>query len=165
MGVMNGEHCYFFALEVAPLKIGAAYKTLPLHCTLLHRFFSRLPPSDIDAKVRWLFAQTKPLLLTPEERIAFGPNRVLVARLRLSPALQAIHLKLYGQLNELGVRYSETDWVGPGYKPHVTDQAGTSLALDESRLSRTVYLVEVEHPLQGPRKFIKTKFELTAKTK
>jgi len=71
MGVMNGEHCYFFALEVAPLKIGYAYKTLPLHCTLLHRFFSRLPPSDIDAKVRWLFAQTKPLLLTPEERIAF----------------------------------------------------------------------------------------------
>ena len=157
---MNGERCYFLTLEVEPMTVGETYKAIPLHCSLMHRFFSSLPLSVIDAKVRSTFEQTKPLLLEPKERVAFGPNRVLVAKLKLSPPLKDLHLKLYGLLNELGVRYSETDWVATGYKPHVSEQAGRRLPLDTTRLSTAVYLVEVEYPLQGQRKFIKTKFNL-----
>jgi 2'-5' RNA ligase len=162
MNAMDGEHCYFFTLEVEPMTVGKTYKAIPLHCTIMHRFFSSLPLSAIDTKVRSVFAQTKPLLLQPLERAALGPNRVLVAKLQLSPALKDLHLKLYGRLNELGVRYSETDWVATGYKPHVTEQAGRRLSLDTNRISDAVYLVEVEYPLQGKRKFIKNKFNLLA---
>jgi len=160
MNVMDGEHCYFFALEIEPMEVGAVYKTIPLHCTLLHRFFSNLPINVIDEKVRSVFEQTASLRLLPEQRLAFGPNRVLVATLKLSPALKNLHIALYGLLNELVVRYSETDWVGPGYKPHVTDQSGKSLSLDTTQVSNTVYLLEVEHPLQGRRKFVRRKFKL-----
>ena len=158
---MDSEHCYFFALVVEPMTVGNVYKTLPLHCTLVHRFFSSLPVSVIDKKVRLTFEQTEPLLLTPNDRVAFGPNRVLVAKLQLSPALKSLHLKVYELLNELGVRYSEIDWVGTGYKPHVTEQSGRRLSLDTTSLSTAAYLVEVEYPLQGHRKFIRRKFNLT----
>ena len=160
MDVMGNERCYFFALEVEPLKLGSIYKTIPMHCTLLHRFFSSLPLDVIDEKVRLLFKQSAPLILKPEQRIALGPNRVLVATIQLSPALKNLHLKLYELLNEVGVRYSETDWVGTGYRPHVTDQSSRSLPLDRTQLSTAVYLVEVEYPLQGRRKFIRKKFKL-----
>ena len=45
------NHLYLFTLEVVPLEVGKTYDELPLHCTLMFRFWSELPAEELAAKV------------------------------------------------------------------------------------------------------------------
>ncbi len=159
---MDGEHCYFLTLEVEPLTTASVYEVMPLHCTLMHRFFSSLSPSALVDSIRPLIDQTEPLRLHATDRIAFGPHRTMVAVIQASPALLELHAALYRSLTQLGVRYTETDWVGLGYRPHVTDQTDAAMAVNATVLSQAIYLVEVEHPLLGQKRFIRSKLRLAA---
>lgn len=158
---MDGERCYFFTLEIEPMEVGDIYEVMPLHCTLMPRFFSHLPPDDLIDQVQTLLEQTKPISLIPMERTAFGPHRVMAAMIKTTPTVLELHAALYYQLKQLDVRNTETDWVGPGYLPHVTDQANSVLPINKAFRSRAIYLIEVEHPLDGKRRFIRSKIDLS----
>lgn len=161
---MDGEHCYFLTLEVEPLTTAGVYGVMPLHCTLMHRFFSNLSPSAFADSIRPLIDQTGPLRLRATDRVAFGPHRAMVAVIHASPALLKLHAALYHSLTQSGVRYTETDWVGPGYRPHVSDQTDAAMAVNATVLSQAIYLVEVEHPLHGQKRFIRSKLALITPT-
>lgn len=62
---MTNKHCYLFALEVSPMNVGDTYEELPLHCTLMHRFWSELVPEVLADKVSVFFKQIHPVVLKP----------------------------------------------------------------------------------------------------
>ncbi|MBC7708080.1 2'-5' RNA ligase family protein [Polaromonas sp.] len=152
---------YLLALEVAPMTVGQAYEQLPMHCTIMHRFHSSLSTEALIASVAPIFARTAPVALVPQEHKAFGPKKQLVTILEPTPPLMELHQQLYAKLNSLGVQYTESDWVGDGYTPHVTDKQGKRLPADTPVLASAAYLISVEHPLVGRQRFIEARLELS----
>ncbi|MDB5184497.1 MAG: hypothetical protein JWN38_305 [Candidatus Saccharibacteria bacterium] len=151
---------YLFALEVTPLKVGKTYDTLPLHCTLMHRFLSEKSADELVKHTEKLLDNTSQIVLVPGDHVPFGPRHKLANRLKLTKELLALHMALYDLLIEVGVHFTEADWVGKGYTPHVSDQKGVSLPTRGSTVSSAVYLIEVEHPLDGTHRFVRHKFGL-----
>ena len=154
---------YLLALEVAPMTVGQAYEQLPMHCTIMHRFHSALTAADLALALEPIIAASEPIVLQPTGHMAFGPRQQLVTKIELSAALLSLHMKLYEKLNELGVQYTETDWVGDGYTPHVTDKHGKRLNAKEPTVSRAVYLISVEHPLVGNKRLVTSKLSFSDK--
>ena len=150
---------YLLALEVAPMTVGQAYEQLPMHCTIMHRFHSALSTADLALALAPIIAASEPMVLQPLGHRAFGPRQQLVTMIELSAALLSLHMKLYEKLNELGVQYTETDWVGTGYMPHVTDKHGKRLNGTASTACQAVYLISVEHPLVGNKRLIEAEID------
>ncbi|MBC7546536.1 hypothetical protein H7171_02200 [Candidatus Saccharibacteria bacterium] len=152
---------YFFAFEIGQIEDGHVYDAMPLHCTLMHRFHSALTIAELTAIVRPLFASTQAILLKPGERMALGPHRILVNKLVATAPLLQLHLQLYTLLTEHAVHFTESDWVGDGYIPHVSDQRDKRFNSDQPFLAKSVFLARVEFPLQGSRRFIEAKIPLS----
>lgn len=135
-----------FTLEVAPLDVDKVYDELPLHCTLMHRFWTHLSPAELVAKTQDVFAVTKPLTLNATERKAIGPKRVQVALLGHTQALEQLNMMLYHRLNLLGVEYAAPQWVGSDHIFHVTDRPFAQLAPGQTMSCGAAYLIEVKVP-------------------
>lgn len=151
---------YLVALEVAHMTVGQAYEQLPMHCTIMHRFHSALSAADLVLALEPIIADSEPIVLQPTGHMAFGPRQQLVTKVELSAALLSLHMKLYEKLNELGVQYTETDWVGTGYTPHVTDKHGKRLYGTAFTACQAVNLISVEHPLVGNKRLIEAVIDL-----
>ena len=136
------------------MTVGQAYEQLPMHCTIMHRFHSALSAADLTFALEPIIAASVPIVMRPTGHMAFGPRQQLVTMIELSAALLSLHMKLYEKLNELGVQYTETDWVGTGYTPHVTDKHGKRLHTMALTECQAVYLISVEHPLVGNKRLI-----------
>lgn len=154
---------YLLALKVAPMNVGQSYAQLPMHCTIMHRFHSVLDVKTLVAELQPLVSSTSPLELQVVEHQAFGPKKQLVSMIEPTAELLTFHHLLNDKLNLLGVQYTESDWVGDGYVPHVTDKQGKRLSVSKPTMSNAVYLISVEHPLQGSKRFIEAKIELAGK--
>ncbi|MGH7158369.1 MAG: hypothetical protein ACREGD_04875 [Candidatus Saccharimonadales bacterium] len=157
---MADEHLYLFALEITPMTVGTVYDELPLHCTLMHRFWSSLTPKALTDTLEPFFAQVQPILLTPYERLLLGPKKLAVSEVEVAGALKNLHMNLHRALNELGVEYTAPEWVGTGYRAHVTERKNAKLAVGQSHLSKAVYLIEVV----DDRRVIRVKFELDSQS-
>ncbi len=157
---MTNKHCYLFALEVKPMNIGDIYQELPSHCTLMHRFWSELSPELLVSKVNDFFKQIHPVVLKPHEHLLLGPKRVPVAELELTNELKELHMRLCEFLNDLGVGYTAPEWVGEGYRAHVTERENTRMEVGSQHISKAVYLVEVEVPGHDHTRFVRQKFKL-----
>lgn len=103
---MTTNHCYLSALEVTPMQRGEIYDTLPLRCTLMHRFWSELNPDQISDIVRDLCSRTLQIQLNAHERLLLGPKQVAVSELQLTDDLKKLHNELYKLLNSIGVEYT-----------------------------------------------------------
>lgn len=99
------------------------------------------------------------LRLIPSGHSAFGPKQQLATTLKPAPDILKLHNELYETLTNLGVTYTELDWVASGYKPHVTDKHGARLDPTSDFISRAAYLVAIEHPLQGRTRSVRYKFD------
>ncbi len=159
---MNSKRCYLFALEVQPLEVGDIHQTLPLHCTLMHRFWSELPPEALAEKATSYFATFSPIKLIPREYLLLGPKQVPVAELELTEQIKSLHMGLYGLLNDLHVEYTVPEWVGEGYRSHVTEKDNARLEVGSTHMSNAVYLIEVEVPEHPNARLIRHRFEFTA---
>lgn len=145
------KHLYLFTLEVEPLIVGATYDELPLHCTLMHRFYSELSDSE-----KQLFDKTPPLVLTAYEHGKLGPKQVPVSLIRLTEELDDLNMRLFNQLNKLEVEYTAPQWVGKGHVFHVTDRDNEVLEVGKSHATYTAYLIKVvDH-----KRVIRKRFEL-----
>lgn len=136
------QYLYLFVLEVEPVETGRTYSELPLHCTLMHRFWSNVPADVLIQKVQPLCRQAAPVLLQPGAQEVYGPRAVTVTKVHKTDDLQALHTMFFAALNTIGVSYTEPDWVGHGYDPHVTHRAD-GRKMTHEQLSTAVYLVEV----------------------
>ncbi len=157
---MNGRHLYLFTIEIDPLTVGAIYETLPSHCTLMFRFWSSLDADTLADKVKPLFERTSPFHITFGEKTLLGPNHVAAMLLEQSPELKDLQMRLYRQLAELGVEYTEPAYVGEGYKPHVSEREGITFTPGQRQAIRVAYLIEVGTTEHVRKRIIRAKFEL-----
>lgn len=155
------KHCYLFALEVKPMQVGDIYEELPLHCTLMHRFWSELGPEEFTKKVQDFFGKIKPVELKPYESLLLGPKQVPVSELELTDQFKGLHTGLYELLNELGVEYTAPEWVGEGYRAHVTERVNDKLEVGQTYVSKAIYLIEVKVPGHDHKRLIRSKFSLS----
>lgn len=150
------KHLYLFTLEVDSLKVGTTYDELPLHCTLMHRFYSELSVEELSDHVKPLFDKTSPLVLTAYEHSILGPKQVPVSLIRPTKELEDLNIRLFDHLNELEVKYTAPQWVGKGHVFHVTDRENEVMEAGESHTAKMAYLIEViDH-----KRVIRKRFEL-----
>lgn len=158
--LMMNKHCYLFALEINPMNVDAIYDDLPLHCTLMHRFWSELSPEELADKVSDFFKQFPSINLEAHERLLLGPKQVAVSEITLSDQLKQLHMGLYELLNDLGVEYTAPEWVGDGYRAHATEREDAKLEVGTAHQSRVAYLIEVKVPGYDHKRLIRKKIVL-----
>lgn len=142
------------------MNVGDIYEELPLHCTLMHRFWSELDHEILADKMKDFFKEIRPIVLKTYERLLLGPKKVPVSELELSHELKDLHMRLYETLNNLGVEYTAPEWVGEGYRAHVTERENAHLEVGSQQTSNAIYLIEVKVPDHDHKRLIRHKFEL-----
>jgi len=157
---MADRHCYLFTLEVEPLKVGATYDELPLHCTLMPRFWSSLGAVELGSKVQKLLDNRPPVVLRAYESTLLGPKQVAANLIELTNELSSLNMSLYELLNELGVTYDNPAWVGKGHIFHVTEREHEKLEIGTTHLSKAVYLIEVKVPGYEHKRVVRQRFRL-----
>ena len=155
------KHCYLFALEIVPLTAGESYRTLPMHCTLMHRFWATQSPAELAAKVALIFKKyVDGITFIPGKIMELGPNNTVVFKLEQTETLRRLHMELYNLLNNLGVEYTEVDWVGSGYTPHASDREDSLLKQGMLFTTKRVNLIEVKVPGHDHMRFVREKLSL-----
>lgn len=157
---MQSRHCYLFTLEVSPLEAGKWYNELPLHCTLMHRFWSAMSSEELEMKVGDLFAATPPLVLEAERRELLEPKQVAVSLIKPTPELDALNMWLFERLNSLEVEYTEPLFVGKHHIFHVTERERSRLEIGSRHISNAVYLIEVKIPGLDHKRLVRQKIDL-----
>jgi 8-oxo-dGTP diphosphatase len=159
------RHLYLFTLEVTPMRVGAVYAELPLHCTLMHRFWSDLSVEDMSSAVKPLFDTTAPITLTAHKRVKLGPKQLAVSLIEHTDKIRSLNMQLYVLLNKAGVEYTAPQFVGEKHIFHVTDRETEQVEVGNSYLCKAAYLVEVGMTEHERKRIIRAKFTLTAHTK
>lgn len=154
------RHCYLFALEVYPLEVEKVYDELLPHCTLVHRFWSALTPEELAEKIRPILESTEAITLISEKSVLLGPKQTPVSKLKPTPELIRLHMRLYTLLDGLGVEYTEPGWVGEGYTPHISEREYIQLKPGERHVSSAVYLIEVKVPGNTHKRFVRQRLAL-----
>jgi hypothetical protein len=126
----------------------------------MHRFWSDLDPDALASKVAPLFKATSPVILKSHERLLLGPKQMPVSELELTEQIGHLHMQLYAALNKLGIEYTAPEWVGSGYRAHVTERKNAHLEVGSEHTSQAAYLIEVEVPGHDHQRLIRHKFVL-----
>ncbi len=160
-------HAYLIILEITPLKVGGAYDTLPLHCTLVHWFWLKQEPEEVTKRLEAVLSNTAPVSLRVGTEQAFtGKNKngelvpVTVNDVELTPELRKLHEQVCTVLKSMDVHYSEPQYVHDGFHPHVTHQKDGQLSPSEIRRSAKLYLVEAVAPEYGNERTVRATLKL-----
>lgn len=146
------------------MKEGQVYLSLPLHLTLA-RFSTDRPAEELLAKTWPIIARTPAVVLNIGETSRFGssqrPQRVEVNLVEKTKELGDLHMQLFEALNKLEVEYSNANYVGQSFKPHVSRRDGIGLEEGTSYLSRAVYFIEVRRSSHtSSQKFVYARLQL-----
>lgn len=152
---------YLFTLEVKPLSVGETYNPLPAHLTLMSRFWSNLSPEELSEFVAPIFRQTKIILLKFSESALLGPQKTKVDLIAPTKELENLHNQLKAKLDSANVEFTNPQWVGGGWKPHVSKRAENNFKVGGTLQSSSVYLIEVKIENNDHVRFIKNKFNLS----
>ena len=154
------QHCYLFALEISPLDEGAVYETLPMHSTLMHRFWVSETPEDLAQKVKPILKNYQSITFTPGKKMELGPKHTVVYELEGLDELKRLHMELYELLKSLATTFTEDEWVGNGYTPHASDREDSPLEQNVPFTVRAVNLIEVKVPGHDHMRFVRKKLIL-----
>jgi hypothetical protein len=126
----------------------------------MHRFWSELESEVLADKLSEFFKTIQSVVLKPYEHLLLGPKQVPVSEIKLTDQCKELHMNLYESLNNLGVEYTAPEWVGEGYRAHVTERENARLEVGTEYVSKAVYLIEVTVPGYEHKRLIRHKFEL-----
>lgn len=156
-------NAFLFVLEVEPMKLGHVYEVLPLHCTLVHWFHTERNAEDILRAVKEKIEEHAPVTLTSQKAALFGREENIPVHTVHGEGLHLLHNDLVEILNTLTVTYSEPEFVGNGYKPHVTTHGEKTFTPGSITTVKNVYLVEAQNVESTAGKRPVTKISLCAK--
>ena len=138
------QRLYIFTLEVDQLTVGKRYNPLPSHLTLVTRFFSTETPERIATIVNPLFARTNSLELLFEETVLLGPNHTAVDLVKSTKELLELHEQLITLLESVHATYTHPQFVGAGWKPHVSKRSKNNFKPGDCILISKGYLIEIK---------------------
>lgn len=143
---------FLVALPIDEMQNGSIYAQndpLPLHCTLMQWFelggeFAERRISDQIEMICASFGKEK-LAVVARERALFGPNDDMpVSVLARGDDLNFLHTSLLLGLAMEHAVFKELRWVGAGYRAHVADVSGRSLALGSTHACDHMALISRE---------------------
>jgi hypothetical protein len=128
-------HEYLLLLPIGKLHMNDLFikdEPLPLHCTLMHWFSlgRDLPLTSLDTYLEDLAGGVgAPVELVSREPALFGPeNKTPVHILEQNHRLMELHAHLFRFLDKLGCVPKAPQWIGEGYRPHVSTVEGRAFA-------------------------------------
>jgi hypothetical protein len=158
---------YLLALEVEPMEIDKDYPMLPLHCTLVHWFWSGTDPESFQEQLRAALHDTPVQQLRVSDPAIFtghtkrGPIPVNVNKIAPNAMLTKLHNRMCEVIDEVGGEYTAPQHVKSGYNPHITHQKGSPKPVEGNVITaKAVYLVSAAAPEYGNPRHILAKFNL-----
>ncbi len=141
-------HEYLIALPVEAMPLGSTYAAetqLPLHCTVMHWFLTRLALDELQAELDEVATSLgrSGIELVSNYPAFFGLHAdVPVHVLHRNDELEWLHTAILVRLARRSSEPSVYRWVGAGYRPHVADRG--SERFTPERVRRPEHLVVVE---------------------
>jgi hypothetical protein len=140
-------HAYLLALEIEPVDINKVYVALPLHLTMMSWFYSDKTPAEVVRVIQPVVEQQSPIELVSGEPDLFGIEKdVPVNRLVDEATLKQFHQSLHDALRTVGARYKSPEWVGDGFRPHVTRQRSGRFETGTRFAATKLYVAEAVEP-------------------
>ncbi len=154
-------YAYLLALEIEPVEVNRVYVALPLHCTVMHWFYTDKTPADVLTVITNSVRRTPPVQLVSGENSLFGAEQdVPVNVIKDNKSLQALHLALYKDLSQLNVTYMHPSWANEGFVPHVTRQRSGRFEQGREFTARKLYMAAANSPENLQQKKIVSKITL-----
>jgi len=120
------------------------YTDFPLHVTLAGVFAADKGRVQLAKELATAVNKYEPFEIVADVEDRFGPNRdVVVMKVKKTPELMSLYQSVYKWLKDSGVTYNSPIYESGGYVPHVTAQKTGSLRQDESRIIKSVSLIDL----------------------
>jgi hypothetical protein len=111
---------YVLVAPLARLEVGDGFSmsAWPLHVTIVPNFSTTLPKGDVSS----VFSAPTPAMdVVVGREDLFGPrNNVRVSVVEHSEKLALLHARFVADLLGLGVVFDNPEYLGAGYRPHIT---------------------------------------------
>lgn len=156
---------YLLALMLEKVPVGTSFKRnkLPLHCTVMRWFTLHRSTGvkDLEKKVKELSRTTEELRLGRDGWDYFGSKNntrcLLIAR---NDDLLTLHTKMLVWLVENKSPPKDMQWIGAGYRPHVTvPEATESSAISHVIPCTHLTLITREHGIKAIKQHFAFKSE------
>lgn len=159
--IMADARKYTFAIEIDPVEEGRVYTRMPLHCTIMHWFYTVSTPEELASAAKEAIEGHGPVELISKAVELYGPNRnIPVHPIIPSAELLSLHRCLYEPLSRLGVEYTHPEYVGGGYLPHVAKRDGFLFLVGSRHSVSRIYLAETIDEGVPPMKVVRQIVEL-----
>jgi len=130
----------------------------PLHLTLLRNFTIKSPLENLLEELDKCSKNIKAFNMLVENESVFGSNKnIPVSVLQVNKNVTELHADLVTIADKLGAVYDDPQFVGEGYKPHVTVQGENKLNVGQNILVDNIALASfVKRPEGKMVKIIRT---------
>lgn len=155
-------HAYLLALEIEPVEENRVYVALPLHCTVMPWFFTEHNPADVLRVIKPVLEAQVPIMLTGGIEAFFGDDGDVPVNVIVDAGdLSSLHTGLLKAIEQLGVEFNNSQWIGTGFTPHVTRQRSGRFEEGKRALVRKLYLAEALVPEELTQKNIVARVSLS----
>lgn len=138
---------YVVVAPLTPMAVGDLFTTRewPLHVTLVQVFATEATLDEIARRLATVAAGSPAITVVAGDETNFGRSHTIpVTLVDSSVALDALHAACVAAIEELAPRYESPEFMGAGYRPHVTiKRQGRVLAGDVLEL-RQLAVVDME---------------------
>lgn len=146
---------FVIALPLAPLAAGDEFptSTWPLHLTIVPTFETEQSVQTVETAIASVLSRTTPLTVVGESLDLFGPNHdVSVTTVNASDELTTLHRNLLDALQLLGPKHLKLEYIGDGYRPHISHTVDATFAAGEVATLRQIAIVDMKR--RGPDKLL-----------
>lgn len=138
---------YVVVAPLVPMAAGDRFITRewPLHVTIVQVFASDATPTQVGVRLAEVAAGVSPLTVTAGVDEDFGPSHTIaVTVIEPTAELDALHAACAAGLDELAPVYENPEYMGTGFRPHVTVKRAQRVAAGDVLDLRQLALVDME---------------------
>lgn len=138
---------YVVVAPLSPMAVGDRFITRewPLHVTLVQVFASDASPGGIVMRLDAVAAVASPITVVAGDDERFGPSRTIaVTVVEPSLELDRLHAACVAALEELAPVYENPEYMGDGYRPHVTVKRHQRVSAGDLLTLQQIALVDME---------------------
>jgi 2'-5' RNA ligase len=138
---------YVVVLPLTPMAAGDRFITRewPLHVTLVQVFDAEASFAQVGLRLAGVAEAASPLTVVAGDDEDFGRSRTIpVTVVEPSVELQSLHEASVTALDEVGPVYENPEYMGEGYRPHVTVKRHERVTAGDVLTLRQIALVDME---------------------
>ncbi len=138
---------YVVVAPLTPMSVGDRFITRewPLHVTLVQVFTSEATAAAIGQRLAAVADGSPTITVLAGDDEDFGPSRTIpVTVMEPSRTLHALHAACVAAIDGLGPVYANPEYMGAGYRPHVTVKRQGRVSAGDVLELRQVALVDMD---------------------